>query len=242
MGNSCPSLGCYLAQKGGLVSFPLVTIAGLVDGINPCAIGIIILLLGYLIIFANKPERILKTGGVYIATVYLTYLLIGLFFYQSAYLLNTSIWRSIFNKVLALGLFLAGTINIKDYFRPEIGPHLEIPQRVRPHLAKLVEKVSLPAACLLGFLVTILEAPCSLPIYLGTATILSQTALPYIAVLGYFLYYNFLFVLPLIIILFLVWKGREMIVLKEWEHKYKKWMKLSIGTLLLLMGIWIFIW
>lgn len=254
MTGQCLAAGCYLSQYGGLVSFPLVTIAGLVDGINPCAIGMILLLLGYLIIFAKKPERVLKTGILYIAAIYLTYLIIGLFFYKSIGFINLTSFKEGFNKVLA-GLFLVGAaINIKDWFyyrqRREVKGflsrlwelHLEIPQRARSDLQRLVEQVSYPAVIALGVLVTLLETPCSLPIYVGTTKILSESGLNFSLILAYFMYYNFLFILPLVLILIAVWKGKEMVELKEWEHRGKTWMKLMIGVLLLVMGIWFWVW
>jgi cytochrome c biogenesis protein CcdA len=241
MDSLCTSIACFLAQNGKQITFPLITIAGLVDGINPCAIGMILLLLGYIIVFARQPEKILKLGGIYILTVYLTYLMIGLVFYRTVENLNLTPYRVVFDRILGAILLLAGAINIKDFFAPGKGISLEIPQKARPSLLKLVEKVSLPATIALAILVTFLETPCSLPIYVGTATILNYSKLSMPVIFGYFLYYNFLFILPLLVILLLVWQGREMISLKDWEHKAKRWMKLSLGTLLVLMSGWLLI-
>ncbi len=104
---------------------------------------------------------------------------------------------------------------------------------------KLIEKVSIPGVILLGFLVTILETPCSLPLYVGTATVLSNSGLAWPIIVAYFLYYNFLFVLPLLVVLYVVWRGKKIVEIKEWEHKAEKWMKLSLGSLLLLMSLWL---
>ncbi|MFH0864347.1 MAG: GAP family protein [Candidatus Gottesmanbacteria bacterium] len=238
---ACTSAGCELAKRGGLVSFSLVTIAGIIDSLNPCAITMIVLLLTYLVIFAKQPKRVLPTGIIYIAAVFLTYLFVGLFLYQSLQTLNLSSLRLYVNKILGFLLLFAGVLNIKDFFLPHIGPHLEIPQSSRPFLNKLTKQVSYPAAAVLGVLVTILETPCSLPIYIGTANILSQSGLPNWAILIYFLYYNFLFTLPLLIILFIAWKGSELKILdlQDFQHRGKRWMKLGIGFLLLVMGAWL---
>lgn len=241
MNSACTSVACYLASCGTKITFPLITIAGLVDGINPCAIGMILLLLGYIIIFAKKPEKILKLGGLYILTVYLTYLLIGLIFYRSVEVFRFAAYRIVFDRILGAVLLLAGLLNIKDFFFPGKGFSLEIPQKARPQLLKLVEKVSWPTTVILAILVTLLETPCSLPIYLGTATILNHSSFSAPIVLAYFLYYNLLFVLPLLVILFLVWRGREMVSLKDWEHKARRWMKLSLGVLLVLISAWLLI-
>ena len=243
-GGICTGAACNLAQNGGIISLPLVTLAGLVDSLNPCAIAMIILLLTYLVIFAKKPKRVLPTGLLYIGAVFLTYLAIGLIFYKSFRLLNLTPLRFYFNKILGSLLVLTGFINIKDFFLPSFGPHFEIPKTTRPFLKRLAERISYPTAGLLGIFVTILETPCSLPIYVGTANILAQSGLAKPVVFAYFLYYNFLFILPLLLILFLVWRGSEwrIIELQELEHKGKRWMKLSLGLLLLVMGIWLVLW
>lgn len=238
---TCTSTTCYLAQSNEKATFSLITIAGLIDSLNPCAIGMMILLLGFLVVFAQKKEKVLPYGLLYIAVVYLTYLLIGLFFYQLVNLIVLQSFHRLFNRILGIGLLLAGLINIKDFWFSHLPLHLEIPRQTRPALMKLVEKTSLPATVLLAFLVTILETPCSLPIYAGTAAILAGSSLAMVKVGLYFLYYNFLFVLPLILILFLVWKGKEMVVIKEWQHRLKGKFRLLMGILLVLMGGWFLI-
>ncbi len=233
----CNAAGCFLERNGGLVSFPLVTIAGIIDGINPCAIGMLLMLLGYLLVFAKKPEQVLKTGIIYIFTVFLTYLSIGLVFYQTVTWLQASPWLTLFNRTLGTILLLAAAIQIKDYFKPQWGPHLQIPSASKDTLHKLIQKSTLPTTIILAIIVTILETPCSLPLYVGTATILSQSGLGPLIVALYFIYYNFLFVLPLIIILSLVWKSKQVIELSEWKHKAEKYMKLALGLVTLILGV-----
>ncbi len=240
---NCTAVGCYLAKQGGLVSFWLVTLAGLADGINPCAIGMIVTLLGYLIVFSNEKKKagelMLKLGLIYIATVFLTYLTVGLAFYQFVVVLQHSIWADMVSWVIGGGLLIAGLIQVKDFFWPESPIHLRIPGVSKKRLNGLVEKGSIPAVIVLGVLVTVLETPCSLPLYVGTATLLAGSGLPMIGVAGYFLYYNLLFVLPLIVVLVVMYKGREVVAMREWEHKMEKWMKLSLGVLLLGMAGWL---
>jgi cytochrome c biogenesis protein CcdA len=253
---TCTRIACYLEGKGELVNFPLVTIAGLVDGINPCAIGMMVTLLGYLIVFGspikskiinhkskieikNNNRRILRIGLAYIASVFVTYLIIGLAFYTTVSQIQ-QIAGGVVNKVIGVVLGIAGAIMLKDVVWPESPIHLRIPGVSREKLMKLIEKVSVPAAILLGIAVTVLETPCSLPLYVGTATVLSNSGMPLPVVVGYFLYYNLLFVLPLIIILVLMLKGKKIVEMREWEHKAEKWMKLVLGILLIGFAAWLF--
>lgn len=237
----CSRLACYLQGKEGLLSFPMITIAGLVDGINPCAIGMMVMLLGYLLVFAKKPERVLKTGLLYVGTVFATYLVVGLGLYNFVSQFDLTGGAQILNWVVGGVLTIAGMIQLKDFFGIEGGPHLRIPTASKERLQGLVEKTSYPTVIVLGVLVTLLETPCSLPIYVGTATILSQSGMAFPLVMSYFLYYNFLFVLPLLIVLLVMWRGQKLVEVKEWEHKAKRWMHLSLSIVLLGMGIWLLV-
>lgn len=241
MAVECTRLACYLQGKEELLSFPMITVAGLVDGINPCAIGMMVMLLGYLLVFANKPERVLKTGLLYVLTVFVTYLVVGLGLYSFVSQFDLSAGAKVLNYIVGGALTLAGLIQFKDFLGIEKGPHLRIPTASKARLQSLVEKTSYPTTVVLGILVTLLETPCSLPIYVGTATILSQSGMPFILVMLYFLYYNFLFVLPLLVVLFVMWRGKKIVEVKEWEHKAKRWMHLALAVVLLAMGIWLLI-
>lgn len=239
MAIECTRLACYLQGKEQFLSFPMITIAGLVDGINPCAIGMMVMLLGYLLVFAKKPERVLKTGLLYVFTVFITYLIVGLGLYSFVSRFDLSGGAKVLNWIVGGVLTIAGLIQFKDFLGIEGGPHLRIPTASKERLQGLVEKVSYPTTVILGVLVTLLETPCSLPIYVGTATILSQSGMAFWLVILYFLYYNFLFVLPLIIVLVIMWRGQRLVEVKEWEHKAKKWMHLGLSIVLLGMGIWL---
>lgn len=239
--SECTRLACYLQGKEEFLSLPMVTIAGLVDGINPCAIGMMVMLLGYLLVFAKKPERIIKTGLLYIFTVFVTYLVVGLGLYSFVSQFDLSGEAAILNWIIGATLFIAGLIQFKDFLGIEGGPHLRIPTASQERLQSMVEKVNYPMTVALGVLVTLLETPCSLPIYVGTATILSSSGMAFPLVMGYFLYYNFLFVLPLLVVLVIMWRGKRLVEMKEWEHKAKKWMHLALSIVLLGMGVWLLV-
>ena len=239
--SECTRLACYLQGKEQFLSLPMITVAGLVDGINPCAIGMMVMLLGYLLVFAKKPERVLKTGLLYVGTVFATYLVVGLGLYSFVSQFDLTGGAKVLNWIIGGVLSIAGLIQFKDFLGIEGGPHLRIPTASKERLQSMVEKVNYPMTIALGVLVTLLETPCSLPIYVGTATILSQSGMAFPLVMGYFLYYNFLFVLPLIVVLVIMWRGKRLVEMKEWEHKAKRWMHLALAIVLLGMGVWLLV-
>ncbi len=55
-----------------------VFLAGLLDGINPCAFATIIFLLSYLQVTRRSSTQILAVGGAFILGVFLTYFALGL--------------------------------------------------------------------------------------------------------------------------------------------------------------------
>lgn len=239
--SECTRLACYLEGKEQFLSLPMITVAGLVDGINPCAIGMMVMLLGYLLVFAKKPERVLKTGLIYVGSVFATYLVVGLGLYSFVSQFDLTGGAKVLNWIIGGVLSIAGLIQFKDFLGIEGGPHLRIPTASKERLQGMVEKVNYPMTVSLGVLVTLLETPCSLPIYVGTATILSQSGMAFPLVMAYFLYYNFLFVLPLIVVLIIMWRGKRLVEMKEWEHKAKRWMHLALSIVLLGMGIWLLV-
>ncbi len=191
----------------GIILVPSVILLGLIDGINPCAIGVMMFLLGYLVVFSEKPQKILKIGVTYIVTVYLVYFLVGIFLYQIIGLLNSISYHQIFHFILALALVFFGILNIKDFIFPGSRFSLKIPLKTHGIITKFVEKVSIPATVILAVLVTLCEVPCSLPLYVAAMDILSLSFLEKIKVLFNLSIYNLMFVSPLIIILVLVYSG-----------------------------------
>lgn len=230
----CSQQGIRLTQilKDNKVSTPFIISAGLIDGINPCAIGMLILLLGYLMVFAKQPERMFKTGLVYIATIFITYFSIGFLFSSVVYKLIA--WPyyyqiSDYIKYVIIALVgLAGFINVKDFFWYGKGYSLGIKKEQAPFLMKYIKQATIPATIVLGVLVTLFELPCSLPLYVGTITIMSSS-FQTIVTLYYLFIYNLMFVLPLIVLFVILLKTKKIFEAKDLQERGNKWMKLVMG-------------
>ena len=68
---------------------PLALIAvGLIDGINPCAVTVIVFFMSFLSLQGYRKREILLIGLIFIGSVYLTYVLIGLGIFQALYSLQ----------------------------------------------------------------------------------------------------------------------------------------------------------
>jgi len=236
------------ATGGGLLKFfqnsnyslPFIGLAGLIDGINPCAIGMLILLLGYLMVFAKKPELMKKIGIIYIVTIFITYLLIGLVFSQIiGFLINLPYYQQVSDiiKYVIIGLIIiAGLINIKDFFWYQRGITLGVTKEQVPLLLKYIKEVSIGATIILGILVTLFELPCSLPLYLGTITFLSGF-FSFVKMFLYLIAYNLMFILPITVIFIIILMTRKVFEAKDLQERSNKYLKLLAGLSQIIIAV-----
>ena len=85
---------------------PTLTIAAVIDSINPCAISVLLLTVGFLFSLNKDRNHILKIGLVYVAAIYVVYVSIGLGILQALTLFGIP---RIFGKFGAIFIILAGS-------------------------------------------------------------------------------------------------------------------------------------
>ena len=213
-----------------------VVITALIDSINPCAIGVLILLISVMVAFRTKKE-LLYYGFVYIFFVFLTYLLagLGILYFLSSIPIVWSEYISIFVGSL---IVVAGLIEIKDFFWYGIGITLSIPPERAKQIHDMTKKITLPAMVFLGAFVAGVELPCTGGPYLAILVFLSQnfnfTAFLWLIV------YNIIFVMPLVVILSMVYFGFKIQTIKRWKQKNRIYMRLATGVILVGLG-WLLI-
>ncbi len=215
------------------ITLPLVIGAGLIDGINPCAFAVLIFLITFLLEISSTKKRMVKAGIVYIIAVYITYLLAGLGLLTAIQVSGIS--RTMIYIAAGFAIF-AGIINVKDYFWYGKGFSLEIPKSKKEIIEKWTRKANVPAAIVLGFLVSMFELPCTGGVYLAILAMLADTVTKTQAFL-YLILYNIMFVLPLLIILSLVTFGMKAEHIENWRKAKRNWMRLVMGLLLLILGL-----
>ncbi len=218
-----------------MINIGVLTGAALVNGLNPCGVGMMITFLGYLLVFGqkNKDKKwLLQNGLIYVVSVFVTYLMLGLFFYGLAFWLQRLWLASAFKYFLAIVLVGAGLIQLKDVFWENLPIHLRMSTKGYAKINAILAKAGSGMAVLVGFLTTAFSTPCMLPVYIGTTSYLAKSGLPMWQVLFYFLYYNFIFVLPILIILMAMSGGKKVVEMKEWEHKYNKQLRFLMAIFL----------
>ncbi len=218
------------------ITIPLIVGSALIDSINPCAFAVLIFLILYLITVKNK-KKMLQIGLIYISVVFLVYLAagLGLLSFIQSFTLTKFFYR--FTAVLSI---ILGLINLKDYFWYGKGISLAIPESQKERLNKYIKKATLPAAMILGILVAFFELPCTGGVYLAIISLLASRETWWTA-FAYLFFYNVVFVLPLLIILFGAYKGLAPEKIEHWRQAQKKKMRLAIGLVLVGLGVLMFL-
>jgi cytochrome c biogenesis protein CcdA len=213
------------------LTLPVVVIAAIVDSINPCAFAVMAFLLSYIGALGSR-KKVLKIGLIYTGAVFVTYLLAGMGLFT---FIQTAKITVIVYQIAAAIAIIAGLINIKDFFWFGKGFSLKIPESRKGMIKKYVHEATIPAAIILGILVSMVELPCTGEVYLTILALLS-TNMTIWQGLPYLILYNFIFVLPLLVITFLFYKESSAEKVDKFRLKYRRWMKLGIGLVLLILG------
>jgi len=214
------------------LTIPALIGGAAIDSINPCAFAVMIFLLGYLLALGS-PKLILRIGLVYIVTIFVVYFLAGLGLLRALTAFGVA---GIIYKIAAVILLFVGLVNIKDFFWYGKGFTLAIPESKKPLIQKYIKKASIPAAIVLGFLVSAFELPCTGGVYIAVLGLLASRETQ-ISAVPYLLLYNLIFVLPLFIILGLVYFGISAKQMEEWRTKNRKWLRLVLGLGSLILGV-----
>lgn len=208
-----------------------------IDSINPCAIGVLIMLISTVIATSKTRTEMLKLGLAYIGAVYLTYLIAGLFLLSFFNAIPQYLAEYISIIVGAL-IAIAGLVEFKDFFWYGQGFSLAIDPRMSKKISEYAKNLSVPGVMFLGAFVAGVELPCTGAPYLAILLVLKQS-FDFTAFL-LLLLYNFVFVLPLIIILLLAVAGMKVTELKMWKDRNRPYMRLAAGLLLFMLG-WLLI-
>lgn len=185
------------------VSLPVLTLSiGLVDGVNPCAMWVLIVLLGILLHVKSRRRMLLYAAAFIVAS-------------GVVYFLFMTAWATLFElvglsraatRLLGGALVAMGLLNLKELVWFKKGPSLVVPARAKPGLFRRMRAIagaaSAPAALggvlALAFVVNLIELGCTIGLPAVYTRILSLRALSPTARYAYLGLYNVAYVVPLV--------------------------------------------
>ncbi len=218
-----------------------ITMLALADSVNPCAIAVLtMVLVSILVANPEKKKRVLGAGLAFAAAVYIGYLVYGTLIVQffrlfAEFLRNNSTY--IYDGLAILAI-LIGALNIRDSIHYKAGrTGTEMPLFMRPKAKKTIKKITSPwGAFIIGFIVTLFLLPCTIGPYIIASGLLSE--LGFLGALPWLLYYNLLFIIPMIAITLIVYFGMTRVQdVSAWKEKHIKKLHLIAGILLFLVGV-----
>jgi hypothetical protein len=203
-----------------------ILLAGLVEGMNPCALATLVFFISYLTMVGRKRKEIFWVGMGFSGTGFVTHLLLGLGILSFIQHLS---FLPLFSRIVYLITFLfalfLGIFSLYDYIQLKRGQpskmKLQVPDFLKKRIHKIIRTRSggleteaesrfsrlLLAAVVIGFIVTLLQSTCTSQVYLPT--ILFVTNIPSLrgsAVL-YLILYNLVYITPLLVIFGIVYWG-----------------------------------
>ncbi len=227
-----------------------VVLAGLVDGLNPCAFATLVFFVSYLTLSGREGKEVLLVGAAFTLGVFLAYLAVGLGFYKVLGLLGdllTRLGRWVYGltAVLCAGLAVFSFLDFLKARRGEIGDmSLNLPHKLRMRINAVIRKGRGARAYVLGafgtgLVVSFLELACTGQVYLPT--IIFVTSVPELRVraVGYLALYNLLFVLPLIVVFVLAYYGTSSKELTRFLERNAAMVKLGMVVLFASLSVWL---
>ena len=220
------------------VNLPILIGAAVIDSINPCAFGVLVFLLAYLSSRFKTRTKILTHGFTYLFAVFLTYLIAGLLLLPILQTVTRSFSVYAYYVIAAL-IGIAGLVEIKDFFWYGKGFSLGIfpsaAERIKIHVRNISDRLS--TSFFLGVFVALVELPCTGAVYLAVLTLMAGSGVT-LNNLTLLILYNFIFVLPLAVIITLFYKGTTAHSFEKWRLKHRTLMRLLTGLLLVGLALW----
>jgi len=215
-----------------LTFFKIISLAA-VDAINPCALSVLALMIIAILTYnPTKRKNILLAGFAFILSVFLMYLLYGLIIVKSFQVIQAlATVRLWLYKILGFGAIILGCFKIKDFLQHKTTC------KISPRVDKIISKITSPkGAFLVGAFVTIFLLPCTIGPYIICGGILS--ALCTFKALSWLLFYNLIFILPMVGVVLIIYFGLSKIEdISSWEARNIKYLDLISGLIILGLGM-----
>jgi hypothetical protein len=201
--------GKNIVERFKAWSLSAVLIAGLIDGINPCAFATIIFLVSYLTFMGKKSTEILLYGFTFTFGVFIAYLLAGMGLMTFLRELNgfPSIAQGIHYLIILFALSL-GLISVYDYILFRRGQmskwKLQLPTAMKKKIHGIIRehvrsnKGGLLATFGVGFVIAACQVICTAQVYLPTLGYIMTVPQLKVHALFNLLLYNIMFIIPLV--------------------------------------------
>ncbi|OGV38190.1 MAG: hypothetical protein A2X48_06575 [Lentisphaerae bacterium GWF2_49_21] len=223
----------------------LVSIAGLLDGINPCAFATIIFLLAYLQLTKRSPSQIAQVGISFIIGVFIAYFCLGLGLVEIVR--NLEVLRSLgkfLNWSLAAFALVIMVLSIRDGILCLQGRlkdiSLQLPGFLKAGIHAVIRKGArhshfVVAAFVVGVVISFLELACTGQVYAPTILYMIQESGYSGKTVVFMAIYNVAFIIPLVIIFISSYSGMKSESLALFMQRHAALVKFCTAILFLII-------
>lgn len=231
-------------------NIPGIFVTGLINGLNPCSISMLFLLLSLVI---SKKYSILKIGFSYIFGKMVAYFSFGIATYSIITIIDSPAFRnlqygiSLFMVIISLILAL---MNFRDAYwaRKESynNVKMQLPGSLRKHNHRIIsyfaEKADSGWAVILifvlGVIISMGEFLCTGQIYVATIVYLAQntshlTSMTVISFVSYVIAVS----APLIMLVILIYRTKRLLSISEFVRRHLPIIKIIFGLTFLVFGV-----
>jgi glutaredoxin len=231
-----PLLGPISPRSLGLPLFTIVI--GLLDGFNPCAMWVLLLLLSFLVTLQSRA-KVLAVGGTFVIVSGIVY-----FAFMAAWLnifLLIGLSRAV-QVLLGAVAGVIGAINVKDFFAFKKGISLSIPESAKPGIYRRMRAIvqaehlfgAVVTSVALAVLVNMVELLCTAGFPAVYTRILTLYKLPTWKYYSYLGLYNVAYVADDALMLGIAVTTLARRKLQEHEGR---WLKLVSGAVMVALGV-----
>jgi len=227
-----------------------VVVAGLVDGLNPCAFATLVFFIAYLAASQRKGSEILAVGGAFTLGVFLAYLVVGLGLYKVLDWLGstlTTLGRWVYGLTALLCAMLA-VLSFLDFLKARQGRidemRLTLPDALRNRARAVVRqgqkaRTYIAAAFVTGLLVSLLELACTGQVYLPTLVFVTSIPTLRARAVAYLVLYNVMFIVPLVVVFALAYFGTSSLQFGLFLKRHTASVKLGTAVVFAALAAWL---
>jgi len=224
--------------------------AALADSINPCAFAAVVLLVSLLANAGKSKKEVFVIGSAFTAGVFSAYFMIGLFFFETIHKLSAYHVVSDLIFYAAFGLCLIGgclslydAVMIWGGMKPE-QMVLKLPPRLRDAIhrrmrAGVRNKSLVAGGFMLGATISFLEYACTGQVYMPAIAGLVRSETDRYRGAGLLLWYNTLFVLPLVGVFGVALLGVGSLRLATFVRNRTALVKFLLAVVFFGLGVWL---
>jgi cytochrome c biogenesis protein CcdA len=217
------------------LTIPSIILLALGDSINPCELAILFLtLIAILTQYPKEKEKALKAGLLFSLAVFLMYMIFGIFLvYVFSLVTQIKVISLILYKIIGVAGLALGISNLVDFFKKD---KVQIKPRKTPFKKMLSQVTSLKGAFIIGIICALFLTPCTIGPYVIASGILNP--LGFLNSLPWLFLYNFIFILPLIILTLIAYYSFDTVEkIYGWREKNIKILQIIAGIILIVIGI-----